>query len=120
LHDWGALMRKFMHGTAALTLSLLSVSAEAQEAKDTQPPAPTETTMCFTVVSAVSKDVEPASLVLLNKCSGATWLLTRVAVPKQKGSNRDIFTYEWAPLPIGQEAPMLTYPTMKELQQQFK
>lgn len=115
----GGLMRKFMNGAVALMISLCSAGAEAQEATDAQPPAPAAP-LCFTVVSPASKDVEPASLVLLNKCTGATWLLTRVSMPKQKGSNRDVFTFQWSPLPVGQEAPMLSYPTFQELQRQFK
>jgi hypothetical protein len=59
---------------------------------------------CFQVVSPVA-GTSPASFLLLNKCSGATWMLVRVLESEGKPGKADYFTYKWLPLSTGEREP---------------
>ncbi len=61
---------------------------------------------CFQVVSPVA-GTSPASFLLLNKCSGATWMLVRVLELEGKPGKADYFTYKWLPLSTESESHRL-------------
>ena len=77
----------------ALWLGFLA-SAHGQEVK----------AECFQIVSPVV-GASPASFLLLNKCSGSTWMLVRVQDPESKPGRADYFTYKWLPLSTGNREP---------------
>ena len=73
---------------------------------------------CFDVIP-MNGSAPPYGPILVNKCTGVTWLLTKAAVPTAKGKPA-AFTFQWAPLAIQQEMPVLSFPTLKETLEQYK
>ena len=61
---------------------------------------------CFQVISPVA-GTSPASFLLLNKCSGATWMLVRAVGSEGKPGQADYFTYKWLPLSTGDREPQM-------------
>lgn len=66
---------------------------------------------CYTVV-APAQGVDPESTILVNGCTGATWLLVRTPVLDVKGKPTKTFTFTWHPLPIDTDVPVLSYPAV--------
>src|SRR5215831_17176900 len=82
---------------AAAALAASSPGSRAQEAAPQGP-----TTQCWKIVGHAN--AAPYGLILLDQCTGKTWLLTKVftretppADPNQK-PKRDSFTYQWLPI----------------------
>ena len=78
----------------------LAASPPGSHAQDAAPQSPT--TQCWTIVGHANAD--PYGSILLDQCTGKTWLLTKVftrgtapADPSQK-PKRDSFTYQWLPI----------------------
>jgi hypothetical protein len=94
-----------------LTMSALSsVPTLAQ----TPTPMPAETptpsppaTSCFDVVATAS-DASPNAPIMIDRCTGRTWLLVRT--PLDKGGTS--FTYLWYPISAGTGALVLHFPTV--------
>jgi hypothetical protein len=80
---------------AVLWLAVLA-SAQGQEIKGE----------CFQIVSPVA-GTSPSSFLLLNKCSGATWMLVRVLESEGKPGKADYFTFKWLPLSTGGREPQM-------------
>jgi len=73
---------------------LVPMSAVAEEAA-----APKE---CFDVI-ALPGDKPPYGSILLNRCTGATWLLA-------KSSTGDTFSFRWSPRGIEANEAVLSFP----------
>jgi hypothetical protein len=82
--------------SAAIVLGLASFApALGQAAKED----------CFQIVSPVPGNAQ-ANLIMLNRCSGASWMLVR-SPTESKTSPLD-FTYRWMPLSVGHREPEFT------------
>jgi hypothetical protein len=60
---------------------------------------------CFQIVSPIPGNAQ-ANLIMLNRCSGASWMLVRS--PTVSKTNPLDFTYRWMPLSVGQREPEFT------------
>jgi hypothetical protein len=84
---------------AAAALAASSPSLRAQEAAPQSPAA-----QCWSIVSPQAS-VAPYGLILLDKCTGKTWLLSKIVnrqkLPEnpQEKAKPDTFTYRWRPIP---------------------
>ena len=83
--------------TAWIGLMFWSVfPAHAQDAArgdfNGQPKAP-----CWEIYAGTS-NVAPYTAILLNKCSGDSWLLIRSGVTDKKGKGTDSWVWRWSPL----------------------
>jgi hypothetical protein len=54
-------------------------------------------TGCYSIASPES-GVTPHGLVLLNACTGETWVAVRVLLEEAKTGQPAVFTYRWSPL----------------------
>ena len=81
---------------ALIFVTLFGSSAVAQE---------TAGKHCFEITSP-EPNVAPRSLVLLDKCTGSSWLLYRAPLNDKQG-NQQIFTYRWAPITVEKSEPKL-------------
>ena len=52
----------------------------------------------------------PDGSVMLDRCSGKTWLLIRIAIPNDQGEMTGDFTYRWAPILYGDREALLSSP----------
>jgi hypothetical protein len=80
-----------------LASAALAASSPGSHAQDAAPPGPTA--QCWKIVGHAN--AAPYGLILLDQCTGKTWLLTKVftrekspADPNEK-PKRDTFTYKW-------------------------
>jgi hypothetical protein len=62
---------------------------------------------CFDVV-ANGPDAQANGPILLNRCTGATWLLVRTPIMESNGTDEGNFTYMWEPLGVGNQQPILS------------
>jgi hypothetical protein len=85
--------------TAAFAISVVPAIALAQQAasKATQH---FENIACFEVVSG-NQNTVPQRPILLNRCTGATWLLEKRFARDLSGKLTRSFHWYWSPLPIG-------------------
>src|SRR4051794_28072094 len=97
--------------TGGLTLIAVLTTSAAWAADATETP-------CFDVASA-GQGAQPASMILVNKCTGYTWLLTRNALADDKGKVTGAFSYRWHPIAVGTGEAQLSYPSAKEIEKQF-
>jgi hypothetical protein len=72
--------------TVALSLALLVTTGHAADQTSSQPPH------CFEVIAANPKG-PPGAPILVNRCSGETYLLTRMRRNGQKSA-----TFQWVPI----------------------
>jgi hypothetical protein len=89
----------------ALTLPLglavaISAAASAQEPSITPPGG--SGVPCFEV-AMLSQPGAPVGSILLNKCTGATWQLTR------EGDTQKAFTYRWHPIRVETTEAILSF-----------
>lgn len=85
----------------------ISVPALAQEG-----PAKSETrTPCFELV--MMQNSIAYGPILVNRCTGATWMLVRESLPRAKGNSEEPFTYRWHPLATEENEAILGYPALK-------
>ena len=89
-------------------LALTALPAQAQDEK--HPPE------CYVVVSPV-QGVSPLNFLMINKCTGASWMLVQYSVPKegppnQKGERELLgYTWHWVPIqPVPENTPLIIYP----------
>ena len=47
-------------------------------------------------------------MMLIDKCSGRTWLLIRIPIPDDKGNATTEFAYRWAPILYGDREALLS------------
>jgi hypothetical protein len=59
-----------------------------------------ENTACFEVVSS-NQNTAPQRPILVNRCTGATWLLEKRFARDAGGKLTRAFSWYWNPLPIG-------------------
>lgn len=52
---------------------------------------------CFAIVSPI-QGIAPSSFLKINKCTGGTWILIRVQLPKARPNEQESYTYRWFPL----------------------
>ena len=121
-----------MSSTQSLQCVLLflavSIATNVQGALADSPPAPIDSlrtqlaaladnqgasTACFDVVFRAGQAPGPApdGAILINRCSGATWMLIRASL-----DNKGSFTYRWSPLTVDTSGePVLVMPPMPPL-----
>lgn len=75
----------------------LSHIANAQDAKSP----------CWDIY--VSKDAAPYTPILLNKCDGTSWILTKNPVP-DKGKSTGAWIWRWSPLGSEKDEAILSLP----------
>jgi hypothetical protein len=99
-------MRNIGLGIMGLIILTAAVQA-ATPAPKTQAPLPASPApACFDVVPNEGQGA-PADAILVNRCTGETWILVRAPVPDANGEDSADFTYTWLPLSTGQDKPVL-------------
>jgi hypothetical protein len=81
-----------------LTGAILS-GANAQVSAQ-QPKPSSENTACWEM-SAPMKELTPFVLILLNKCTGSSWNLTRITISEPTAAASGHYAYRWVPLDSG-------------------
>jgi hypothetical protein len=71
------------------------------------PPARTEP--CYSIVPP-PQGLGPDGSVMIDRCTGKTWLLIRIAIPNDQGEVTGDFTYRWAPILYGDREALLSAP----------
>jgi hypothetical protein len=84
--------------------ALLPLAVLAQEGGK----APSDATHCFDVTQ-YSGNVPPFGPILVNRCTGSTWLLVRSDTPVN-GRETATFAFQWAPLMVGTEEAQIPIP----------
>jgi hypothetical protein len=62
---------------------------------------------CWEIVSG-TKDAAPYTALLLNKCTGNTWLLIRTGLADKQGKPTDSWIWRWSPINAEQQEAILT------------
>jgi hypothetical protein len=75
-------------------------------------PSPTRTEPCFDILSP-GQGSSPDGMMLIDKCSGRTWLLIRIPIPDDKGNATTEFAYRWAPILYGDREALLSMAAQK-------
>ena len=65
-----------------------------------QPKPSSENTACWEM-SAPMKELTPFVLILLNKCTGSSWNLTRITISEPTATASGHYAYRWVPLDSG-------------------
>jgi hypothetical protein len=65
--------------------------------------------VCFDVVPTTG-NAAPFGPILVNRCTGATWLLAREPVSDAKGKTTNNFSFAWSPLEIERSPAILGFP----------
>ena len=68
-----------------------------------------QSSACWEMV-APPNGVEPEALVLLNKCEGKTWLMTRVFLIDKQGKRTGSWTFRWSPIATQENETILSLP----------
>jgi hypothetical protein len=77
----------------AIVIILPSVTAAVPAlAQDSKPLA-----VCWEVLSS-AQGVSPNSLLKVNKCTGETWILTRIRLSSAEATAPAAYTFRWRPL----------------------
>jgi hypothetical protein len=89
----GGLMR------SAAAVAILATIASPAFAKDAEPKsiAPATVEPCFDVVALPKDSDMPSVAVMVNKCTGETWSLNKMAPVDASGHIANIY-YEWLPI----------------------
>jgi len=77
------------------------------EATTAPQPVPTRSDPCFDILSP-GQGSSPDGMMLIDKCSGRTWLLIRIPIPDDKGNATTEFAYRWAPILYGDREALLS------------
>ena len=88
-----------------LTGAILSGASSQVSAQ--QPKPSSENTACWEM-SAPMKELAPFVLILLNKCTGSSWNLTRITISEPTAAVSGHYSYQWVPLDgdVGQAVPV--------------
>ena|SRR6516165_10441457 len=87
--------------TCLLAACALATACAGSRAQDAAPQGPA--TQCWKIVSPQA-NVAPYGLILLNQCTGKTWLLSKIVKREKRPENPnekakpDTFTYRWRPI----------------------
>jgi hypothetical protein len=90
--------------------ALLPASAGAQEAP-TNPPINPPTNQCWEVVSRGTGAAQPFPI-LVNKCTGKTWLLAKVNTQEPKDGMPGAYAYRWRPITSDDNGEITFSPTL--------
>jgi len=98
-------MRRNLRRTSSICLLATAALAAASPSLRAQEAAPqSPATQCWSIITPQAS-VAPYGLILLDKCTGKTWLLSKIvkreklpANPNEK-AKQDTFTYRWRPIP---------------------
>ena len=90
---------------AVLAGAILSGASSQVSAQ--QPKPSSENTACWEM-SAPMKELTPFVLILLNKCTGRSWNLTRITISEPTAAVSGHYSYQWVPLDgdVGQAVPV--------------
>ena len=69
---------------------------------------PDATQPCYELVPMPTKE-QPYGPLLLNRCTGATWLLVRSGLPDVAGKATNSFVFRWAPLGASSGESVLSF-----------
>jgi hypothetical protein len=84
-----------MKATCLLLLAGASVFISVSESK-----SQSENQVCWEM-SAPMKELTPFVLILLNKCTGGSWILTRTTTSAPTSTSSGNFSYRWVALEGG-------------------
>jgi hypothetical protein len=106
-----------MRGFVAIGLLMAScVTAAAQKSDFEGKPAPCfEVTMAPRAGGGAGFSTDPAFSILLNRCTGDTWMLVRTTISKGKGTAGE-FAYRWYPVSVGSGEATLANPAFPSSQ----
>lgn len=93
-------------GVIASAVAMLSPAVLAQDNLSKTPATPSGA--CFEVIPAVINAV-PYAPILVDRCDGRTWILTRGDLPDVKG-HAGAFAFRWHPLINMENEAVLTFP----------
>jgi hypothetical protein len=85
-----------------LAASAFAASSASMRAQEAAPQSPA--TQCWKIVTPQAS-VAPYGLILLDQCTGKTWLLSKIVTHQKLPENPhekakpDTFTYRWRPIP---------------------
>ncbi len=101
---WGIALKRV---SRVAIIAMLTCPASAQDIPKTdQQQFQINPNPCFETISP-AQGVEPYSLVLLDRCTGKSWILTRVFMDK----NANTWTYRWSPISVGDSEAHLSRPS---------
>ena len=83
--------------------------AQGQAATQAAMPTPPRTEPCYAIVPP-PQGLGPDGSVMIDRCTGKTWLLIRIAIPNDQGEVTGDFTYRWAPILYGDREALLSSP----------
>ena len=78
-----------------LTAAILAGASSQASAQQSKPSS--ENTACWEM-SAPMKELTPFVLILLNKCTGRSWNLTRITIDEPTATVTGHYAYRWVPL----------------------
>lgn len=90
--------------TGITALMLGNASAQVS-----QPPQTSLPSKCFEVSRSTNLS-EPASPILINRCTGDTWMLVKSRIYDKSGKDTQSFDFEWFPLSVSGQSLVLGYP----------
>jgi hypothetical protein len=65
--------------------------------------------LCWEIYAG-NKETAPYSALLLNKCDGSSWVLTKTAIADKQGKSTGSWIWRWSPLGTEQIEAVLTLP----------
>jgi hypothetical protein len=72
-------------------------------------PALAQSTTCWEITTP-AQGITPEALVLLNKCDGKTWIMTRVYFVDKQGKRTGGWAFRWSPILQQEDETVLTLP----------
>jgi hypothetical protein len=72
-------------------------------------PALAQSTICWEITTP-AQGVVPEALILLNKCEGKTWIMTRVYLVDKQGKRTGGWVFRWSPILHQEDETILTLP----------
>lgn len=97
------------HAFAACLLAGALAGAPTLRALAQAPEAMQPNGACFEVV-ATHAGTQPEGAILLNRCSGQTWMLVRTRQPSEKDGNGGQGAYRWSPIKTADTQVAITPP----------
>jgi hypothetical protein len=99
-------MRLFHFALPCLILSLGSAIAQDQPKEHFNPFPPKD--RCWEIY--VSKEAAPYLPILLNKCDGTSWILTKNPITDKQGRATGSWIWRWSPLGSEKDEAILSLP----------
>jgi len=91
------------------TIVVTILPLQGAHAQNSSPQSNSENAKCFEI-SRTNVLVDPSNPILINKCTGDTWMLVKSEIVDVNGHSTDSFTYRWFKLGESSDTASLSYP----------